>query len=179
MNREGMWKPALIGGLLLGVLSSVFFFVPFLNCCCCLWVVGGGALAAYIHIRESKAIVTLGRGAAIGALAGLIGTGVSTLFGIPAFYLMRGPLTQQVNQALEQARNATPEFKQMVVSAMQQPGMLLLAAIAGISIVLIVNCFLATLGGAIGVAIFEKRPPSYEPYDANSEAPRADDEPKE
>jgi hypothetical protein len=38
-------QPALIGGLVTGVLSALPF-VNILNACCCLWVVTGGVVAA-------------------------------------------------------------------------------------------------------------------------------------
>ncbi len=37
MNEQGMFKPALIGGVLLGVLSAIPL-VSALNCFCCAWV---------------------------------------------------------------------------------------------------------------------------------------------
>ncbi len=37
-------QPALIGGVILGVLSAVPF-VNALNCLCCLWVIAGGVVA--------------------------------------------------------------------------------------------------------------------------------------
>ena len=38
MNK---FKPALLGGLVVGILSSI----PFINYCCCIWAIGGGGLA--------------------------------------------------------------------------------------------------------------------------------------
>ena len=50
-------QPALIGGLVMGVLSAL----PIIsagNVCCCLWVVSGGAIAAYLFQQERAAPIT-------------------------------------------------------------------------------------------------------------------------
>lgn len=52
MNQEGMLKPALTGGVLLGILSALPFVSAF-NCLCCAWVIGGGMLAAHLFVSSS------------------------------------------------------------------------------------------------------------------------------
>ena len=37
-------QPAVLGGLLIGVLSAL----PFVSMCCCLWVIAGGVLTTYL-----------------------------------------------------------------------------------------------------------------------------------
>ncbi|RLI90905.1 MAG: hypothetical protein DRO65_02100 [Candidatus Altiarchaeales archaeon] len=71
-----MLVPALIGGVVSGVLSSV----PFIDCLCCLWFIGGGALAAYMLVRNVGKI-TLEDGAAVGGLSGIIGGIISSILG--------------------------------------------------------------------------------------------------
>ncbi len=45
------FQPALLGGLVLGVLSALPI-VSIGNVCCCLWVISGGVLAAYLLQRN-------------------------------------------------------------------------------------------------------------------------------
>ena len=40
-------KPALIGGVILGILSAL----PAVNTCCCIWALVGGLIAANIYIK--------------------------------------------------------------------------------------------------------------------------------
>jgi hypothetical protein len=82
-------KPALIGGVLLGLLS-VIPFVNSLNVCCCLWAILGGMLASYLYVKNSPTPATPGDGAMIGALAGVVGAIISLILGIPISYAM-GP----------------------------------------------------------------------------------------
>src|SRR5512136_504093 len=89
MDQEAMLKPALIGGVLLGVLSATPI-VSAANCICCAWVIGGGVFAAYLFVKESPRAVTLGKGVALGLLAGIIGAVVDTLFSIPLHLALRG-----------------------------------------------------------------------------------------
>ncbi len=160
MNEEGMMKPALIGGVLIGVLSSV----PFLNipCCCCAWVVGGGALAAYVYVRECKSRVTLGRGVALGALAGAIGAVVNALFLIPRLLISKSPVAEQFSRAIEQVPNVPEETRQLIATVLAREGMIEFLIIASFFVILFVYCLLSMLGGAIGVAFFEKRSPGAE-----------------
>jgi hypothetical protein len=130
-------KPALLGGLIVGVLSAI----PFINYCCCIWSIGGGALAAYLYIKSSPVPVGTGDGAMVGGLAGVVGGIIYLIIGLP-IALLFGMAAMQ--DSLRQSGVDLPVsgFLLMVV-----------AAIIGA----IILAVLATLGGVIGVAIFEKR----------------------
>ena len=75
-------KPALIGGVVLGILS-VIPFVNFANACCCLWAILGGLLATHLYVKSSPTPVNAGDGAIVGALAGLIGGVIAFVLGVP------------------------------------------------------------------------------------------------
>lgn len=72
-----MIVPALIAGLITGVLSVV----PILSCCniCCLWILVGGVLAAYLLQRSGK--ITLEEGAIVGILSGIVYAFTATVLG--------------------------------------------------------------------------------------------------
>src|SRR5215216_4774304 len=72
-------KPALIGGVILGILSAI----PALNYCCCIWAIVGGLIAANLYVKKSPAPVTPADGAIIGAIAGAIGVALIIVIGIP------------------------------------------------------------------------------------------------
>ena len=65
-------QPALIGGLVMGVLSALPI-VAAGNLCCCLWIISGGVVAAYLLQQNQSAPVTPGDGALVGLLAGMAG----------------------------------------------------------------------------------------------------------
>jgi hypothetical protein len=74
--------PALIGGVFLGLLSSI----PYLNLanvCCCAWAIIGGVIAAHLFIKNSPTPVRGGEGAALGAMSGVIGSIIYVIIGIP------------------------------------------------------------------------------------------------
>lgn len=159
MNQESLLKPALIGGVALGVLSAL----PVLgavNCLCCAWVIGGGMLAAHLYVKDSPNPVTLGTGVLLGLLAGAIGAVVDTLFTIPIHMaLSRSALmTEQLTELADEIPNLPSEYKEAMRS-LASGG----AAMGGFLFViatffkLVVYAFVSMLGGALGVAVFEKR----------------------
>ncbi len=80
-------KPALIGGVVLGLLS-VIPIVSLGNVCCCLWAILGGVLASYLYVKNSPTPASVGDGAILGAMAGLIGAVITLVIGIPLSLLI-------------------------------------------------------------------------------------------
>jgi hypothetical protein len=147
-------QPALLGGLLIGVLSALPL-VSAGNCCCCLWVVSGGALAAYLRQKDMPTMITASEGAVVGLMAGLIGGIATTIFSIPMEMAM-GPLQQQImDRVLSSNPDFPPEMRDMIERSA--------ASGAGIAIKLVLNLttglIFGLLGGLLGAAIFKKTPP--------------------
>lgn len=130
-------KPALLGGLIVGLLSAI----PILNYCCCIWAIGGGGLAGFLYIKNSPTPVPTGDGAIVGALSGVVGGLIYLVIGLPILLLVgTGEMEAQLRRSgIEMPMSGT---LLLVVSA-------LIAALA-----LLV---LATLGGLLSIPIFEKR----------------------
>ena len=42
-------KPAVLGGVVAGLLSAILGIIPFVNYCCCLWSLLGGVLAVHLY----------------------------------------------------------------------------------------------------------------------------------
>jgi hypothetical protein len=160
MNQEGMLKPALTGGVLLGILSALPF-VSAGNCLCCAWVIGGGVLAAHLYVTNSPVAVTLGRGVLLGLFAGIIGAVVDTLLSIPLHLVltrMGMGLGEQLRQALGQIPNLPSETRSMLESIFSGQGNIgiVFLIVAGF-LKMVIYGIVAMLGGGLGVAIFEKR----------------------
>jgi len=159
MNQDSFLKSALIGGVALGVLSAL----PVLgavNCLCCAWVIGGGMLAAHLYVKDSPVPVTLGTGVLLGLLAGVIGAVVDTLFTIPLHMALRGSavMTEQLKEWADELPNLPGEYREMLRSLAgggTAIGSFLFVATAFFK--LVVYGIVAMLGGALGVAVFEKR----------------------
>jgi hypothetical protein len=169
-----MLKPALVGGVLLGILSALPL-INYFNCFCCAWIIAGGILAARMYVQASPVAVTLGRGVAVGALTGVIGTVVFVLFSIPLWIMLNGTetgLVQQMKQMVEQLPNVPPETQQMLNELSRQKNVDAVIFVLGSIFWLAINCLVAMVGGAIGIALFEKRKTGAKPPDpAGSQPP--------
>jgi len=130
-------KPALLGGLIVGVLSAI----PFINYCCCIWSIGGGLLAGFLYIKSSQTPVSVGDGAIVGGLAGVVGGVIYLILGLPiAIVFGMAAMQDQLNRS----------GVELPISGV------LLMIVYGI-ICAIFLAVLATIGGLLAVPIFEKR----------------------
>ena len=130
-------KPALLGGLIVGILSAI----PIINYCCCIWSIGGGLLAGFLYIKSSPTPVSVGDGAIVGGLAGVVGGILYLVIGLP-IALLFGMAAMQDQLTRSGVNLPISGFLLMIVS-----GILCAIFLA----------VLATLGGLIAVPIFEKR----------------------
>ena len=158
-------KPALIGGVFIGVLS-VIPFVSAANLCCCLWAILGGLLATYLYVKNSPTPASAGDGAVLGVIAGAIGAVISFIIGVPLAIAM-GPTMR--NMIVSLVQNIDPRQAEMMRQQFEAQG----TAIAPIIIQSLIGAGLlfvfAILGGLLGVPIFEKRkgtPPPPPTFDA-------------
>jgi hypothetical protein len=144
-------------------LGSVVPGISYGNLCCCGWAIVGGALAAYLLIRRSRVLpITSGDGASAGALAGVVGSLINLVIGVPLSLLQWNNVVSQVEQRAEIASDpASREAVKQVASIMQ--GHPVLIALGVWLVFAIVAVGAAALGGVIGVAIFEKRKRQYPP----------------
>ncbi|MDX6696521.1 MAG: hypothetical protein QOF02_4124 [Blastocatellia bacterium] len=149
-GSAGKLQPALIGGVMIGVLSigTQMIPVPAASWCCCLWGALGGVVAVYLYVKRSPVPVRVGDGAILGLMAGGIGALVYALIALPITYFVVDP--EQLQSLIEaRLRRSGSQF-----DIRPYWGWLLLLG------VIIQGCFLAVLsllGGLLGVPIFEKR----------------------
>jgi len=103
-GSPGYLQPALLGGLVMGVLSALPI-VGAANACCCLWVVSGGLLAAYLLQQNRPQPITAGDGAVVGLLAGIFGAIIQFALSIPIGILI-GPVERQILERLREMSGA-------------------------------------------------------------------------
>lgn len=130
-------KAALIGGVIVGLLSAI----PFVNYCCCIWGIGGGLVAGLIFIKGSPTKVAIGDGAITGALAGVVGAVIYLIVGLPIILLF----------------GAASIEESLTKSGIQMPFSGTLMLVVGAFVAAVVLIILATLGGLLAIPIFEKR----------------------
>ena len=134
-------KAALLGGLIVGVVSGIISLIPIVKMCCCLFGIGGGVVAGLIYIKGSPTRVSIGDGAMVGALAGVVG-------GI-IYLVINLPITLWLGAA-EFERAFSQYGRQMPFSGTV---LIIVATIVGTFGLII----LAAIGGILSVPIFEKR----------------------
>jgi hypothetical protein len=141
--------PALLGGLFMGVLSAL----PFVNLanCCCLWVVAGGLVAAWVMQQNHPWPVTLGDGAAVGLLAGVVGAALAVVLMIPV-NLYLGFMMEEWSRGVFPWRQRMPPEAEEVF---RQFGRGVIYSVVG-SLMFIVTLVFSTLGGLVGAALFRK-----------------------
>jgi hypothetical protein len=181
METPSKIKPALIGGVTLGILSLAMGNVPLLNLlnCCCFWVLSGGALSAYLYIKDSPITIKSSGGASVGALAGFLGGIVFAVLSTTVAVLMSGGADpEKIYQSMKPFLDAQadPKAAEMMKVWLKfiAEHMILFLFVSSIFNIIIYTIF-GALGGVIGVAFFEKRkdktPPSDYPNNPSASGP--------
>jgi hypothetical protein len=154
-------QPALIGGVVMGVLSALPI-ISFGNACCCLWVVSGGVVAAYVFQQERTTPLTPADGALVGLLAGLAGALIRTVIAVPIDLLV-APMEQAMLQRFLDVGTFPPEARDMLERFGRRGAMggayFVVGQIFGLMFWLFVGGVFSTLGGLLGALIFKKQTP--------------------
>jgi hypothetical protein len=146
-------KPALIGGVVLGLLS-VIPFVSAVNVCCCLWAILGGMLATFLYVKNSPTPATAADGAVLGALAGVVGGLISLILGIPISMAMGPTMRNLILGLVERVEPRQADImRQQIEAAGSSIGPVIINAI----ILAVLLFVFSIVGGLLGVPIFEKR----------------------
>src|SRR6185312_174027 len=145
-------KPAIIGGIVVGLLSSIPF-VNILNICCCFWAILGGVRATYMFIKASPTPVKAGDGAVLGLLAGVVGALIYIVVGIPLGIVMGKTMMSLMSGFMESVNPQQAEIMRAQMDAGQSIVSHILRGLVSAFLLLIFS----TLGGLLGVPIFEKR----------------------
>ncbi len=146
--------PALLGGLFIGVLSSL----PYIkggNICCCLWVISGGMLAAWLMQQNTPRPISIGEGALVGLLSGVVGTAVWVVWGVLGLLLFASSpfdMADFQRAMTEGGRDVPPEAREALENL--SPAVIL---VVGGVIWAVVSMVFATLGGLLGAMLFRRK----------------------
>jgi hypothetical protein len=149
---ENKLKPAVIGGIFIGVLS-VIPFVNWANICCCLWAILGGLLASSLYVKGSPVAASAGDGAIVGGIAGVVGALISLVVGIPVAILTSAFIGGILVNFVEGVDPSQAEAMRAQLLASQS----IVGAIINGLIVAVGLVVFSILGGLVGIPIFEKR----------------------
>jgi len=149
--------PALLAGLLLGVLSSLPI-VSAGNCCCGLWFVTTGMLAAWLMQQNQPLPITIGDGALAGLAAGVVGTVVWAILFVPMQAITGVWQRRFAERILESTADIPPNLREML-EASQGPGRLVIGLVIGFVLMLVIGGAFTTLGGLLGALLFKKNAP--------------------
>lgn len=161
-SRQGYAQPALLGGVVTGVLSAL----PIIsagNVCCCLWVVAGGLTASYLLQQNRPTAISFADGAIVGFLAGVIGAGVQFLLSIPIGLLI-GPMEREMVSRMLEMSGSMPESTREALETYTRGsnagaiGMILLRLI-GLFVTLVVGSMVSTVAGIVGAVLFARTSP--------------------
>lgn len=153
-------QPALIGGLVLGVLSALP--IVSIGNCCCLWIVGGGVVAAYVLQSNQRTPITPADGALAGLLAGLAGAVIHFLLSIP-IDLAFGPWEREFGRRLLEMTN-NPQIQDALSRSLDRNAtgglfVLIVRRTGILMLMLVVSSAFSTVGGVIGALLFKKAAP--------------------
>ena len=153
-------QPALIGGIVMGVLSALPL-INAVNVCCCGWVIVGGVVAAYLLQQNQPTPISPGDGALVGLLAGLLGAFVQVAVSIPIDLLV-GPLERALAiRIVEMAGTLPPEMRDWLDrygrGGSETVAFMIVGRIVALMLWLFVGAIFSTLGGLLGAALFRKQ----------------------
>jgi hypothetical protein len=147
MGKELYFKPALIGGAIMGLLTSL----PV----CCMgavpWALIGGFLSLYL-LKESIPDLTPAVGATAGFLSGICGTVMFCLVFIPYALVSGGPIVpeairRKVGESVATSTAASDLFTSSGTSGLLAP----------IILTFLLFALFATLGGLLAALAFRPR----------------------
>jgi hypothetical protein len=153
----GKHQPALLGGLFIGVLSSL----PFINLanCCCLWVLAGGVLVVYLQQQNTPMPVETGDAAVGGLIAGAIGGVIVCLVNMVFIRAANPAMLEEMRSQMGNSQ-MPPQAQQIIERLFSGQGLSLMMFI----LVLPLFSVFGLLGGLLGLAFFRKKTPPQPPY---------------
>ena len=151
--------PALIGGAVIGILSTLPI-INLGNCLCCMWILTGGFVGTYLYSRSLQPGYNLSGG--VGAIVGLLSGIFGALFGaFLSYFLMAvlgfNPGRHIIESMLESKRNISPEMRELLERIHEKEEINPFFVFIGLFFSLILNSIFGTIGGIIGAAVFKKR----------------------
>jgi hypothetical protein len=153
------WQHALPAAAISGIISTVLMMIPFAGPA--LGMLAGGSLSVMLYRRRVPQVqLNGGLGGRLGALSGLIGFAVFSIFTavqVLVFHAgsqLRGDLIDSVKQAAARAHD--PQSQPFLDYLSTPPG-LQLVMVAGFAVMLAMFLVLSSIGGAVSAALMRRK----------------------
>jgi hypothetical protein len=151
-------QPAMAGGMLLGLLSSIPI-INFGNCLCCMWVMLGGAVATVMLTRQRPLnLLTSGDGAFAGVLSGSFGALIATMVQM-AIHALTAQFMESQQQQMEELLNKVgmeSPMRDWVLRVTSGEISTFTVVFTFVSNLIVFSLF-AMIGGILAVAILKRR----------------------
>lgn len=145
-------KPAIIGGVVVGLLSAIPF-INWVNFCCCLWAILGGIVGSYVYVKNSPVPARAGDGAVVGLLTGVIGAAIFIVVGIPLSIVLGSVVAGVFGGLIESIDPSQADQMRRQMEAAQT----IVGAIVNGLITAVLLVIFSTIGGLLGIPLFERR----------------------
>ena len=173
LNQTDKIKPAIIGGSIMAIISTVPF-LNMLNCLCCAGVILGGFSAVYFYkksLPEGENLLKTKYGSILGAFAGVVGAMLETLITVFIIKFFSNTYFDnayiEIEKSIDQLHESGSEVP-LILIQLQDTIASFAQEIAehGFSLVLTIvilvfntfkNVLFGLLGGLIGVSILQRK----------------------
>ncbi|MFC2168987.1 hypothetical protein ACFLRM_00260 [Acidobacteriota bacterium] len=151
-QRPEMFMPALVGGVIAGILSGV----PLISCLCCLWIIGGGMVSAYLLAKNTSAVLRASDGAIVGIFSGIVAAIINTLISFP-FRALNREFARNFLETLSEYMEEMPSGWESWLNFGDMKTSFFMIMFGLVVSVVIFSVF-GALGGVIGISLFGKKP---------------------
>lgn len=169
-EKPDKFIPALYGGIIMGVISSVPF-LNLINCLCCAGIMLGGALAVFFYKQNftpDTQPFTKGDCLTVGVFAGIIGAFVGTILDVVFLMTFGNVVGQFVLDNIQNLDIEIPEESLDAIKQAFQETTSLFSVMLSLISSLILNTIFGLLGGLIGYNIFKPKQTMIQPpYEQN------------
>lgn len=162
MTQKSYLKPALLGGVVAGVLSWIPG-VNLLNCLCCMWIIVGGVLAAYFLGEQTQRQFTTGDGAIVGLLSGVFAGLVGGLINMVTFPFLGMKGMAEAFERLRQVGQMPPEAQAIIEKLLAGGGAIFVTLLVFMLLGIIIDALFGTIGGLIGSMMFAQKQERLQP----------------
>ncbi len=148
--------PALYGGIIMGVISTVPV-LSLVNCLCCAGVMFGGFMAVFFYMKEmlpGMAPLTSSDGLQLGALAGVFGGIIASLLTVIVLKVIGNVNGQMILSMMEVMRDRMPAENW---DEMQADVLATELSVFKMIMGLIIDVIFGLLGGLIGYSILKPK----------------------
>ena len=175
LDKPNKWRSALIGGVVIGLVSGIPV-ISLVNCCCCAGILGGGVFTYYLYRNEHvEGMVPLESSDALilGIMAGVVGAFVQAvihgfmilLFAGVQQELMRnimGGIIDRLERSGGFPSDAIDQMRDQIERSLRESNTMW-GVMLNLFMSLIIYPIFAMLGGLLGYAMFRTKKPEQTP----------------